>query len=63
MYLGKRMTNDDEVEGTIRKTADGEEEEYWSDDDGDVRADDTADVMIPLARHTLALLRSLKLSK
>ena len=54
MYLGKRMTNDDEVEGTIRKTADGEEEEYWSDDDGDARADDTADVMLPLARHTLA---------
>ena len=61
MYLGKRMTNDDEVEGTIRKTADGEEEEYWSDDDGDARADDTADAS---TRSTyFGLLRSLKLSE
>jgi hypothetical protein len=27
----------------IRKTVDGEEDQYWSDDDGDTRADDTTD--------------------
>ena len=27
----------------IRKTVDGEDEQYWSDDDGDTLADDTAD--------------------
>ncbi len=27
----------------IRKTVDGEEEQYYSDDDGDRRADDAAD--------------------
>jgi hypothetical protein len=27
----------------IRKTVDGEEEQYCSDDDGDTRADDAAD--------------------
>ncbi len=29
-------------EGTIRKTSDGEEKEYWSDDDGNARGDDRA---------------------
>ena len=31
------------VRAQIRKTVDGEEEQYCSDDDGDTRADDTAD--------------------